>query len=253
MRLLDQLEVPHGQQMVNMLDRVLPAPFACSARPLDGGSSRGLPADAVAPGWAALPPRVRRSVYELRLPFGHAGAMAKHAVTVEVAGRAGEFLTAPIANARHLMASTGTFLTAQALYAARLRAILLSPLARRDWRITSRAPQSRTWAPAVFVVARARAERLGLLASPPDCRVEHRGTLLAVPRLSTSHTYTGRQWLSAPETALALGSKPRAIYLWLKRGRFPGAIRTPGGRWRVPAADVHAARVELGITDDGSG
>lgn len=62
----------------------------------------------------------------------------------------------------------------------------------------------------------------------------------------------GKAWLTAPEVALAPGHQPRAIYTWLERGRFPGAIRTPGGRWRVPAGVVARVRVELGIDGGGS-
>lgn len=63
----------------------------------------------------------------------------------------------------------------------------------------------------------------------------------------------GRRLLTVAETDAALGARHRTILVHLERGRFPGAFKHPGGQWRIPAADVHAARVALGITDDGAG
>jgi hypothetical protein len=63
----------------------------------------------------------------------------------------------------------------------------------------------------------------------------------------------GKALLGSAETAAALGAQPRTVLVWLQRGRFPGAFRTPGGSWRVPAEAVAAVRVELGITDGSSG
>jgi excisionase family DNA binding protein len=56
--------------------------------------------------------------------------------------------------------------------------------------------------------------------------------------------------LTVAEAARALGARTRTILMWLQRGRFPGAIRTPGGHWRVPAETLERVRVELGITDE---
>jgi predicted site-specific integrase-resolvase len=61
----------------------------------------------------------------------------------------------------------------------------------------------------------------------------------------------GKALLGSAEVAAALGIRTRTALVWLQRGRFPGAFRTPGGSWRVPASSVVAVRVELGITDEG--
>lgn len=45
--------------------------------------------------------------------------------------------------------------------------------------------------------------------------------------------------LSRIATCAPLGDSPRF--------RFPGAWRTPGGHWRIPASEVQRLRVELGI------
>jgi excisionase family DNA binding protein len=68
------------------------------------------------------------------------------------------------------------------------------------------------------------------------------------------HPPTDQQLLRVSEVAQALGCAHRTVLAHLGRGRFPGAIRTPGGRhWRIPAGDVRRVRVELNITDgDGS-
>jgi len=64
----------------------------------------------------------------------------------------------------------------------------------------------------------------------------------------------GQDLLTAAETARALGCKRRVVLTWLGRGgKFTGAVRTPGGHWRVPAATVRELRAQFGITDDGSG
>jgi excisionase family DNA binding protein len=64
------------------------------------------------------------------------------------------------------------------------------------------------------------------------------------------HPPPDQQLLRVSEVAAALHCAHRTVLVWLARGRFPGAIRTPGGRhWRIPAGDVRAVRVELGITD----
>ena len=60
----------------------------------------------------------------------------------------------------------------------------------------------------------------------------------------------GHDLLTAAETARALGCKRRIVLTWLGRGgKFTGAIRTPGGHWRIPAAEVRRLRAQLGITD----
>jgi len=65
----------------------------------------------------------------------------------------------------------------------------------------------------------------------------------------------GHDYLTVAETAHALGCKPRVILHWLHRGGGPfvGAIQTPGGHWRIPAAVVQRVRVQVGIDGDGSG
>jgi hypothetical protein len=73
--------------------------------------------------------------------------------------------------------------------------------------------------------------------------------------MSTLHPPPDPELLRVREVAQALHCAHRTVLAHLKRGRFPGAIRTPGvggprgGQWRVPAGDVRAVRVELGITD----
>jgi len=65
----------------------------------------------------------------------------------------------------------------------------------------------------------------------------------------------GKDLLTVTETAHALGAKRRTVLVWLRRGgKFTGAVRTPGGQWRVPADVVQRRlRAQFGITDDGSG
>jgi excisionase family DNA binding protein len=69
------------------------------------------------------------------------------------------------------------------------------------------------------------------------------------------HPPPDQQLLRVSEVAQALGCAHRTVLAWLARGRFPGAIRTPGvggprgGHWRIPAQVVERVRVELGITD----
>ena len=64
----------------------------------------------------------------------------------------------------------------------------------------------------------------------------------------------GKDLLTVTETARALGCKRRVVLTWLGRGgKFTGAVRTPGGHWRIPAATVRELRAQFGITDDGSG
>jgi hypothetical protein len=70
------------------------------------------------------------------------------------------------------------------------------------------------------------------------------------------HPPPDQQLLRVREVAVALGCAHRTVLAHLKRGRFPGAIRTPGdgpgpGPWRIPAEVVERVRGELGITDDG--
>ena len=62
-------------------------------------------------------------------------------------------------------------------------------------------------------------------------------------------------YLTVTETAHALGAHPGTVLAWLHRGGGPfvGAIRTPGGRWRIPRGVVERVRVELGITDGSTG
>ena len=55
--------------------------------------------------------------------------------------------------------------------------------------------------------------------------------------------------LKPREVAAAYGVQPRCVQDWLARGRFPGAFRTPGGRWLVPRAAVVAVGRELGVWD----
>jgi predicted site-specific integrase-resolvase len=65
------------------------------------------------------------------------------------------------------------------------------------------------------------------------------------------HPPPDQQLLRVREVAAALGCAPRTVLVWLKRGRFPGAIQTPAGQrgqWRIPADVVQRVRVELGIT-----
>ena len=65
----------------------------------------------------------------------------------------------------------------------------------------------------------------------------------------------GHQFLTVLETARALGAQPRTVHAWLGRGGGPfvGAVRTPGGQWRIPRGVVERVRVELGITDGSGG
>jgi hypothetical protein len=68
------------------------------------------------------------------------------------------------------------------------------------------------------------------------------------------HPPPDRELLRVSEVAAALGCAHRTVLVHLARGRFPGAIRTPGdgpgpGIWLVPAGVVERVRVELGITD----
>jgi excisionase family DNA binding protein len=62
-------------------------------------------------------------------------------------------------------------------------------------------------------------------------------------------------YLTVTETARALGARSRTVHAWLHRGGGPfvGAVRTPGGRWRIPRVVVERVRVELGITDGVAG
>ncbi|HTE70461.1 MAG TPA: helix-turn-helix domain-containing protein [Actinomycetes bacterium] len=53
--------------------------------------------------------------------------------------------------------------------------------------------------------------------------------------------------LKPREVAAAYGVDRRCVIDWLGRGRFPGAFRTPGGRWRIPRADVIEIGRELGV------
>ncbi|AKK07408.1 DNA-binding protein, excisionase family (plasmid) [Corynebacterium mustelae] len=43
---------------------------------------------------------------------------------------------------------------------------------------------------------------------------------------------------STREVADLLEVPVRTIQGWVSAGRIPGAFRTPGGRWRIPAAWV---------------
>jgi len=60
----------------------------------------------------------------------------------------------------------------------------------------------------------------------------------------------GHKLLRTREVALAVGAGRRAVLAALEAGRFPGAFRTPGGHWRIPADTVRALRAELGITEE---
>ena len=44
--------------------------------------------------------------------------------------------------------------------------------------------------------------------------------------------------LKPEEVARLLGVNARTIKRWAESGKLPGAFRTPGGHWRVPAATV---------------
>jgi excisionase family DNA binding protein len=63
----------------------------------------------------------------------------------------------------------------------------------------------------------------------------------------------GKALLGSAEVAAALGAQQRTVLVWLQRGRFPGAIKHPGGHWRIPRGVVERVRVELGITDGSAG
>jgi predicted site-specific integrase-resolvase len=53
--------------------------------------------------------------------------------------------------------------------------------------------------------------------------------------------------LKPSEVAAAYGVRDHIVTNWLARGRFPGAFRTPGGRWRIPRVAVIAVGRELGL------
>jgi Helix-turn-helix domain len=58
--------------------------------------------------------------------------------------------------------------------------------------------------------------------------------------------------LKPHEVAAALGLSDKQMTYHLRRGRFPGAFRTPGqgagpGRWRIPRDSVIAVGRELGV------
>ena len=62
----------------------------------------------------------------------------------------------------------------------------------------------------------------------------------------------GQDLLRVSEVAKALAVHHRTVLSWLHAGKLTGG-QTPGGQWRVPAAEVRRLRAQLGITDDGSG
>jgi len=52
-----------------------------------------------------------------------------------------------------------------------------------------------------------------------------------------------QEYLTSTQAARVLGvSSPTTVKNWLEGGRFPGALRTPGGHWRFPLSEVLAVR-----------
>lgn len=51
------------------------------------------------------------------------------------------------------------------------------------------------------------------------------------------------EWLTAAQVAARYGVTPQAVYKWIKAGRVQ-AEQTPGGSWRLPAAQFDRARTD---------
>ena len=46
------------------------------------------------------------------------------------------------------------------------------------------------------------------------------------------------EWLTLPELAEMFRVDTRTAGRWCKDGKVPGAIRTPGGHWRISRAEA---------------
>lgn len=50
-----------------------------------------------------------------------------------------------------------------------------------------------------------------------------------------------KKLLTADEVAALFKVTRRTVARWANRGRFPGAVRTPGGHWRFPIGIIGEA------------
>jgi excisionase family DNA binding protein len=54
--------------------------------------------------------------------------------------------------------------------------------------------------------------------------------------------------LRVTDAARLLGVEPKTLKQWVRDGKVRGG-RTPGGHWRIPAAEVERLRRGFGITE----